>query len=112
MDLQSQLALDGIVLLPHDVAPDAVELIEDLRDARLCHLAVISRAYLLDLLYGFRWDPLIGIMVLLELLPRSDFVGLDAELVADLSDALIAQVLGTPHDVSVRNVLVICSLLQ
>ena len=40
LDLGSQALLNSVVLLPHDLPPDGVKLIEDLTDASLRHLAI------------------------------------------------------------------------
>ena len=61
LNLQCELPFDGLVLLPHDVSPNYVELVQNLGNAGLRHLAVESGLQFLDLLNSFSGDPLVGI---------------------------------------------------
>lgn len=65
LNLQRQLLPNRIVLLPHNVSPNTIEFIQNLGDARLRHLAVVSHPYLLYLFDCFCGYPLICIMILL-----------------------------------------------
>ena len=69
LHLQRELSLDSLILFPHDVTPDHVQLIENARDTRLRHETVPLLVVILDLvdfLDGFGRDPLVGITLLLD----------------------------------------------
>ena len=70
LHLLGETSLDGIDLLAHDRPPDAVQLIEDLRDASLGHLPAKGLLNLLDLSNCFSRDPLI-----LQVRPVQTFAG-------------------------------------
>lgn len=107
MHLEGELSLDRLIFFPHDVTPNNVELVEDLRNASFRHLAVKSRLQFLDFLDSFGWDPLVRISHVLVLgFSLTDF-GFNAESVTDVSDALLGQVLSLPHDLDVLEVLIV-----
>lgn len=112
MDLQGQLSLHSIHFFSHDVPPNTIEIIEYLGNTRFRHLSVVRYFDFVDFLYGFGWDPLIRIMILLKLLAGGRLIGLNSELVAYLRDALVAEDFGAPHDVCVRYILIICGLFE
>ena len=101
LHLQRELPFDSLVLLPHDVPPNYVELVQNLGNAGLRHLAVESGLQLLDLLNSFSGNPLVGIRHVLVLGFGLADLGLDTESVTDVADALRRQVLGFSHDLNV-----------
>lgn len=112
LDLEGQLPLNSINFLSHDVSPNTIKLIENLRNARFRHFAIVLCPYLLDFLYCFCGDPLICIMVLLKLLSSRHLIGLNAKLVAHLGDALVAEALSPPHNIGIRYILIISGLFK
>ena len=57
--LSCEFLLDGLVLLTHDCAPNRVQLVEDLRDARFAHLALVLFLNADDGADGFGRDPVV-----------------------------------------------------
>ena len=112
LNLQGVFLFDCFVLFTHDVPPDYVELVEDLRNASLSHLWVESLLDLFDLLNCFRWNPLVCIPIFLSCSSSLSLVWLDAKSVANASNTLLRKILGLFHDVDWLEVLVLRSLLE
>lgn len=112
LNLKGELSLDGCVFFPHDVSPNQVELIEDLRDASLRHLAIELALELLDLLDSLGGDPFVGISRVLVLSGVPFLASLDAEGAADHSDVLLGKILCFPQDLNVVEILIVASILQ
>ena len=64
LNLRSEALLDCSVLLAHDLTPDAVQLVQDLTDASLGHLAAEVVLDLQNCAHGLRWDPVVVLRVL------------------------------------------------
>ena len=92
LHLESVLPFDGLVFLTHDIAPNDVELVKDLGDAGFVHVLIEGLLNFSDLLHSFSRDPLVRILVLLLVSDRLSLVSLDPERVADVANALLAQV--------------------
>jgi len=88
LDLKSELSFDSLVFFSHDVSPDNVELVKDLRNASFRHLTIEGGLELFDLLNSFGWDPLVGVRHVLVLRFSLGHFGLNAEGVADVSNRL------------------------
>jgi len=64
LNLSVESLLYGGVFLAHDLSPDRVELVEDLADARLRHLAVELVADLQDCAHSLRRNPVVVLLLL------------------------------------------------
>ena len=62
MNLSSEALLNRIVLFTHYLSPDRVELVQDLRDARLGHLPVESLLDLKDSAHSLCWNPVVVLL--------------------------------------------------
>ena len=87
--MKGELSLDRLVLFSHDISPNNIELIQDLRNASLRHLSIERGLELFDFLDRLCWDPFVGISHIFVFgLSLANF-GLDPEGVADIADALL-----------------------
>ena len=105
--MKGELSLDRLVLFSHDISPDNIELIEDLRDASFRHLSLMDGLELFDFLDRLCWDPFVGISHILVFGFSLANFGLDSEGVANVANALLRQVFGFSHDFYILEVLVI-----
>ena len=107
LDLQGVFGFDSLVFFSHDVSPNDVELVKNLGNASLRHFGIESCLELLDLLHSLGWNPLVGISIFLGSSSSGCFVWLDVKGLANVGDALIGQVLSSPHDFGIFEVLVL-----
>jgi len=112
LHLKSELSFDGLIFFPHDITPNNIELVENLRNASFRHLTIKSRLEFFNFLDRFCWNPLVGVRHILVFgFSFADF-GFNPESVTDVSNALLGQVFSCPHDLNILEVLVIGGLFQ
>ena len=112
LHLKGELSLDSCIFLSHDVSPNQIELVENLRNASLSHFSIELSLEILDFLDSLGWNPLICVSCVLIFGNVSLLSCLNTESAADDSNILLGEILGLSQNLYIIKILIIAGILQ
>jgi len=112
LDLKSELSFDSCILLSHDVSPNQIKLVENLRNASLSHFSIELSLEILDFLDSQGWNPFICVDCVLIFGNISLLSCFNTESAADDSNILLGEILGLSQNLNIIKILIIAGILQ